>query len=94
MSFIIVSFNIFTVNIEEFPESNDATVDLPTPLPPTMDTNDNCVLNSGVFGNSLNLWRALSTKYASNLVESFERLKLISQIAPVVLVEGSVQSWT
>ena len=27
-----------TVNIELLPERREATVDLPTPLPPTMDT--------------------------------------------------------
>ena len=36
-----------TVNIEEFPDSNDASVDFPTPLPPTIDTNESWVLKSG-----------------------------------------------
>ena len=35
---------LLTSNKEEFPESNDATVDFPTPLPPTIETKDNCVL--------------------------------------------------
>ena len=46
---------IFTVNIEEFPDSNEATVDFPTPLPPTIETKDNCVSNSGILGSSRNL---------------------------------------
>ena len=40
--------NSLTVNIEAFPDNKDATVDFPTPLPPTMDTNDNWVLKSGM----------------------------------------------
>ena len=44
-----------TVNIEEFPDNNEATVDFPTPLPPTMETKDNCVSNSGMLGSSRNL---------------------------------------
>ena len=30
-----------TVNIEAFPDNKEATVDLPTPRPPTIDTKDN-----------------------------------------------------
>ena len=35
-----------TVNIELFPDRREATVDLPTPLPPTMETMLNWVFNS------------------------------------------------
>ena len=57
-------------------------MDLPTPLPPTMDTNESWVLYSSTDCSSLNLSRAASTKNPSNLLESFEVLKLISQTAP------------
>ena len=73
---------MLTVNIEAFPDSNEATVDLPTPLPPTMDTNESWVLYSSTVCRSLNLSREASTKNPSSLLESFEVLKLISQTAP------------
>ena len=59
-----------TVNIEEFPDSNDASVDFPTPLPPTIDTNESWVLKSGISIKSLSLSLASSKKKPSNLEES------------------------
>ena len=47
-----------------------------------MDTNESWVLYSSTDCSSLNLSRAASTKNPSNLLESFEVLKLISQTAP------------
>ena len=76
------------MNIEAFPESNEATVDLPTPLPPTMDTKDNWVLYSSTDCSSLNLSLAASTKNPSSRLESLEVLKLISQTAPNRLLSG------
>ena len=48
IDFIFTKKKSLTVNMEAFPDNKDATVDFPTPLPPTMDTNDNWVLKSGM----------------------------------------------
>ena len=44
ITFVFTKKKSLTVNMEAFPDNKDATVDFPTPLPPTMDTNDNWVL--------------------------------------------------
>ena len=49
-----------TVNMELFPERREATVDLPTPRPPTMETIVSCVLKSSVSAKVLNLALASS----------------------------------
>ena len=90
-SHIITSF---TWNMLLFPDNKDATVDLPTPRPPTIDTNVKWVLNSGTSPSLRNLSLASSAKNPSSLLESFDRLKLISQIAAGLGDIGSVHTWT
>ena len=59
------------VNIEWFPDKSEVTVDLPTPLAPTIDTKLSCLLKSGIVCASWNLAFASSMKTPWILLDSF-----------------------
>ena len=80
--------------MELFPESSDVTVDLPTPLPPTMETKLSWVSNSGVSLSPRSLSLAASTKKPSSWLDSLALLKLTSHTAPVFSWSGSAQTLT
>merc|ERR1719402_416671 len=81
-------------NMELFPDKSDATVDLPTPLLPTMETKLNWVLNSGTSLKPLSLSLDNSSNNPPIAFDSLELLKFTSQIEPRCLASASVQTLT
>ena len=54
------------MNIVSFPDKREATVDFPTPRPPTIDVIVSCVSNSGMVCIELSCALACSSKTPDN----------------------------